>query len=147
MPGYGQLGMRELGGGINFVQVGNGAGTSQLRVAKSETGTGQIEFYSAGVRRLQVELATNENGAIRTYDSSGALVSTTTVVNGTGEWIFPGEIEIDGAFDHDGTTVGFYGTTPGTRQTVSGSRGSNAALASLLTALATIGLVTDSSSA
>lgn len=43
--------------------------------------------------------------------------------------------------------LGFYGTTPAPKQAVTGSRGGNAALASLLTKLATIGLVTDSSTA
>ena len=42
--------------------------------------------------------------------------------------------------------IGFYGTTKVAKQTVTGSRGSNAALASLLTALSNIGLITDSSS-
>jgi hypothetical protein len=41
--------------------------------------------------------------------------------------------------------VGLYGATPAVQQTVTGSRGGNAALASLLTALATMGLVVDSS--
>jgi hypothetical protein len=41
--------------------------------------------------------------------------------------------------------LGFYGTAPTAKPTVSGSRGGNAALASLITALAGIGLVTDSS--
>jgi hypothetical protein len=45
----------------------------------------------------------------------------------------------------NGTGIGFYGTTPAARQTVGGSRRSNNALASLLTALAKLGLVTDSS--
>ena len=58
-----------------------------------------------------------------------------------------GEVEINGALNHDGTTVGFYNTTPVVKPTVSGSRGGNAALASLLTALASMGLITDSSSA
>lgn len=44
-------------------------------------------------------------------------------------------------------TLGFYNTTPVAKQTVSGSRGGNAALASLLTALASYGLVTDSTTA
>lgn len=57
------------------------------------------------------------------------------------------EIEIDGALNHDGTTVGFYGTAPQTKQTVSGAKGGNAALGSLMTALSTIGLVTDSTTA
>ena len=42
--------------------------------------------------------------------------------------------------------IGFYGATPVTRPTVTGSRGGNAALASLLTQLANLGLITDSSS-
>lgn len=43
-------------------------------------------------------------------------------------------------------TVAWNGETPLARQTVTGSRGGNAALASLLTALAAYGLITDSSS-
>lgn len=42
--------------------------------------------------------------------------------------------------------IGFFGGTPGAKPTVSGSRGSNAALADLLTELATLGLITDSTS-
>jgi hypothetical protein len=43
--------------------------------------------------------------------------------------------------------LAFYGTNPAAKPTVTGSRGGNAALASLLTALAGLGLLTDSSSA
>lgn len=43
--------------------------------------------------------------------------------------------------------VGFYGATAVTKPTVTGSRGGNAALASLLTQLATLGLITDSTTA
>lgn len=42
--------------------------------------------------------------------------------------------------------LGFYGSAAVAKQTVTGSRGANAALASLLTALATLGLIVDSSS-
>jgi hypothetical protein len=52
-----------------------------------------------------------------------------------------------GAIAHTGTKIGFYSATPATKPTVSGSRGGNAALADLLTELATLGLITDSSSA
>lgn len=41
--------------------------------------------------------------------------------------------------------VSFYGATPQIKQTVTGAKGGNAALASLLTALADYGLITDSS--
>jgi hypothetical protein len=43
--------------------------------------------------------------------------------------------------------MGFYGATPVVRPSVTGSRGGNAALASLLTQLAALGLVADSTSA
>jgi hypothetical protein len=43
--------------------------------------------------------------------------------------------------------VGFYGTTPIAKPTITGSRGGNAALASLMTALAAFGIVTDSTTA
>lgn len=42
--------------------------------------------------------------------------------------------------------LGFYGNLASARPTVTGSRGGNAALASLLTQLATLGLITDSTS-
>lgn len=44
-------------------------------------------------------------------------------------------------------TMGFYGANAVVKQTVTGSRGGNAALASLLTALANTGLITDSTTA
>jgi hypothetical protein len=40
--------------------------------------------------------------------------------------------------------IGFFGVTPTAKPTVSGSRGGNAALASLCTALANLGLITNS---
>ena len=45
------------------------------------------------------------------------------------------------------STLGFFENAGATKQTVTGSRGGNAALASLLTALAAYGLLTDSSTA
>lgn len=44
-----------------------------------------------------------------------------------------------------GGVLGFFDATPAIKQTVTGSRGANAALASLLTALSNLGLITDSS--
>lgn len=45
------------------------------------------------------------------------------------------------------TGIGFYGTTGTAQQNITGSRGANAALADLLTKLATIGLITDGTTA
>lgn len=55
-------------------------------------------------------------------------------------------IEFSNGFMTNGD-VGFYGTTPVAKQTVTGSRGGNAALASLLTALANYGIITNSTTA
>ena len=58
-----------------------------------------------------------------------------------------GAIKLDVSGSSRFQTVGFNNTTPIAKPTVTGAKGSNAALASLLTALAAYGLVTDSSSA
>ena len=46
-----------------------------------------------------------------------------------------------------GGKLGFYGAAEVVKQDVAGSRGGNAALANLLTALATEGVITDSTTA
>jgi hypothetical protein len=61
-----------------------------------------------------------------------------------------GAITYGGGSGHSSTKfvnvdTGFFGATPVAKPTVTGSRGSNAALASALTALANLGLITDSS--
>jgi hypothetical protein len=68
-------------------------------------------------------------------DSAGVVVVQTGGTNG---------VQIGSTFTDK---VGFWGHAPAVVQTVTGSRGGNAALASLLTALANVGIVIDSSSA
>jgi len=50
-------------------------------------------------------------------------------------------------FAIDATGIGFYNTTPAAKPTITGTRSGNAALADLLTDLATLGLITDSTTA
>ena len=57
------------------------------------------------------------------------------------------ELQLLADVAHTGGKFGAYSTTPVVRPTVTGSRAGNAALASLLTALAGIGWIIDSSSA
>ena len=54
---------------------------------------------------------------------------------------------MNGALRVDLGSIGFYGTSPVGKPTVTGSRAGNAALASLLTGLAAQGLITDSTTA
>ena len=49
-----------------------------------------------------------------------------------------GDVEIDGALNHDGTTAGFYGTTPVTKPSIT-----TANAAQIFAALVALGLVSD----
>ena len=55
-------------------------------------------------------------------------------------------LHVSGTFRHLGTSLSFYNATSITKPTVTGFKGANAALTSLLTALVNLGLITDSSS-
>ncbi|MER6147968.1 N-acetylmuramoyl-L-alanine amidase [Streptomyces hirsutus] len=63
------------------------------------------------------------------------------------EWTTDDSVVIALALRHLGTTLGFYGAAAATKPTVTGSTGGNAALTSLLSALATLGLITNSTTA
>ena len=98
---------------------------------------------SAGIRFRQDGAISGENcpGSVTlvSRNSSGnALDCVVCRASGT--------TEIKLALAHQGSTLGFYNTTPTTKPTITGSRGDNAALADLLTKLAGLGLLTDSTS-
>lgn len=73
-------------------------------------------------------------------DAGGSNLTPLTITRSSGLVSINNGLKVAG-------NVGFYNATPVAKPTVSGSRGGNAALASLLTALASQGLVTDSSTA
>lgn len=79
---------------------------------------------------------------MKNYFAGSVLVGTTTDGMTAG-----GSVAIAQDLAHRGSKLGMFNTSPTTKQTVTGSRGGNAALASLLSALAAYGLITDSSSA
>jgi hypothetical protein len=82
------------------------------------------------------------SGTAINYLAGNLLLGTTTDGMTAG-----GSLAVAKDLAHRGTKVGFYNTAPAAKPAVTGSRGGNAALASLLTALAGLGLVTDSTSA
>lgn len=110
-------------------------------------GYGTSEF--ASVNRVRINMNASENW---TDSAQGTEIRFFVTANGGTTTALglalhnDGRLEIEGSLDHDGSAVGFYGTAPASKPTVTGSRGGNAALASLLTGLASLGLVTDSSS-
>lgn len=75
-------------------------------------------------------------------DSSGNAL----LIGGTGATLFA--LRTPTSTSHNiqilGDQIGFYGATPFSKQTITGAKGGNTALASLLTALVNLGLITDS---
>ena len=103
-----------------------------------------MSFETAGSVRVRFGLDnaaegggnTGSNWVVATYDNTGApLGNALSIARATGSVTFVHGISAWNA------------TPPASKPTVSGAKGSNAALASLLTALAAYGLVTDSTTA
>lgn len=127
--------------------------TTEMCLIGYQTGLGLVirNQTHGGSITMSVEDASGnvETGLVITPDAGVTLsfANSVTLETVSGGAKTTGAHQITGNLDHDGSNVGFYNTAPAAQQTVTGSRGGNAALASLLTALATIGLITDSSSA
>lgn len=109
-----------------------------------EPATGPTYIY--GIRSRIAAEAQRWNlyvdGTATNYLAGNLLVGTTTDGMTAG-----GSLAIAKDLAHRGTLVGFFNTAPAAKPTITGSRGGNTALASLLTALATLGLITDNTSA
>lgn len=73
------------------------------------------------------------------WECQDTLLSLVTAPSGTNQ-------TITRLLQANNTGLGFFGTAPVAKPTVTGSRSANAALASLITQLAALGLITDSSS-
>ena len=121
--------------GSGYLSVGaNAAGVGSFRAANG------FQFYacsSAGTPRVLFELA-NLSASRFTLDIAGTAAGVAGVrIFGNGAVILE--------TSSNSTALGFFGTAPVTKPAVAGSRGGNAALASLLTSLANLGLVTDGS--
>jgi len=80
-------------------------------------------------------------------DGAVTITGYTTIAGGqaNGAWAVFGDLRHLG--DPVAQKVSFWGATPVSKPTASGSRGGNAALASTLSALAALGLITDGTSA
>jgi hypothetical protein len=133
---------------INIQQSGTGgfafgAGTASIS-AGAATFAGTVA--SAGANILQAGNATGTNNVIRFTPTAAAGVPSIATIG------VDTNVQLDIICQGTGgirlrSPVGFNNTTPIAKPTVSGAKGSNAALASLMTALAAYGLVVDSTTA
>jgi len=89
-----------------------------------------IEALSAGVTNIGIRLAKANTYTIQLSDTGGTAAggitfgtdtnlyrSAANVLKTDDKLLVTGELELDGALNHDGTTVGFYGTAPATQST------------------------------
>ncbi|GGQ48878.1 hypothetical protein [Streptomyces asoensis] len=86
------------------------------------------------------------NGTLEAGPGSGAR-DTNLRRSAANEWTTDDALIVALMFRHMGTTLGFFGAAAVAKPTVTGSRGGNAALGSLISALASLGLITDGTSA
>jgi parallel beta-helix repeat protein len=119
----------------NVRVVGNTAsdtrgGSAQQRrgISVESSATGVVVAFNTATGNLDADIVMDDTTGI-TYGNITDLSQTNYLPLGDAN-----------------SLVGFYGATPAAKPTVTGSRGGNAALASLLTQLAGLGLITDSSS-
>lgn len=114
----------------------------QLQVLSGSAGTSA--FIALGRAAAESEIAVN-NGSNPAF--SGTVAGDVEMFTTTGKIRIGGGIGTSAAIAVGNNTLGFHGAAPVAKATISGSRGGNAALASLLTTLATKGLITDGTTA
>lgn len=126
-----------FGANLGFLNAGGGLDGLLLRSVK--TGAPLI-------------FATEATNRARFLGGGQLLLNKTTLTNAgqlevSGKIFASGELEIDGDINFNGANIGVHGATPVPQATITGSRAANAALASLLTSLATRGDIIDSTTA
>jgi len=122
---------------INTMYLGKGVQTGTAPTATTISATeGTGTNIGGGILNIRGGVGTGNStpGALR-------LQSATAGASGTAKQTAVTRIEVNG------TGIGFFTAAPVAKQTITGSRAGNAALASLLTALNTMGFVTNSTSA
>jgi hypothetical protein len=116
--------------GADFLEVGSGRTVAGNVLIDLTSETGSPDYNSRIIRysgaNSQLDIINTGTGIIRIAPNSAAAGSALSVGNGV---------------------LGFFGVTAVAKPTITGSRGGNAALASLLTGGATLGLWTDSTTA
>ena len=125
------------------------AGTTTIGVVRVESSDNtkrllDLRVTGDGVARLKVDMSAGSGSGTLTF-GNGTTADVNLYRSATTTLKTDNSFHVGAALSHLGSTLGFYGTAPAVKPTVTGSRGSNDALASLLTALAGLGLLTDSS--
>ncbi len=135
-------GLKTFVPGIRLGSSGIPGVTLRISAAAGSSRAIQLETDSSARWQIRADGASESGGNSGSNliieprsDSGASLGAILTLIRATG------------GLRHEDKPLGFYGATPTAKPSVTGSRGGNAALASLITALALLGLVTDNSTA
>lgn len=124
-------------GGSVRILGGNGADGGDVEISGGEGTASNGEVVISGA-------SGGDTGADVTLSGGNGAVTNGNVLVEAGRGVgTPGNVRIASVDDE----LGFYGGSTTQKPTVTGSRGGNAALASLLTSLAALGLITDDTTA
>lgn len=126
----------------NTLQIdGNDAAAPRSLVVAVDDGyAAEVRFNSGGVGAFVMSKTVDGELAFDRY-VDGDFAGRSIILDRD-----TGVVSLTEGLAHSGP-VGFFGATPTTKPTITGSRGGNAALASLLTQLAALGLITNSTTA
>lgn len=119
------------------IGVAPGSITSPAVQITSDSTTG---FYAPGAGQLTF-LCSGAN--VLSLSTSAVAIPTGVALTLNGAVAANGNVQLAGA----SSTLGFYGSAGTTKPTVTGAKGGDAALGSLISALAALGLITDATSA
>jgi hypothetical protein len=123
------------------LQSGDTIASLSARAWTSGTTFTQSGFFRFQAAENHSSTATGSSFILQVCANGGTTLATALTLDQDRKMTVPG------AFAHTGSTFGVLNTAPATKQTVTGSRGGNAALASLLAGLVAYGLITDSTTA
>lgn len=142
----GQVNLTAAGSDTNVVLALRSKGTDPIYLQPNSLTTLRLESVASQVNHWFAYGGATGNGP--TLAALGTDTNSSANIQGRGT----GGVRLkDGAgankVEVNTTGIGFHATAPVAKPTVTGSRGGNAALASLLTALANYGLITDSTTA
>lgn len=131
----------------SYMPFANAAGAliGELEAPTITEGTGAIQFVAGGDDAGQLNAFLNGTDIGFAFVGPNAGINVFLVYENAATDVFM-QLSVDD-LRFNGQKIRFFGNTAGTTQpTVTGSRAGNAALASLLTALAAMGLIVDGSS-
>ncbi|MET4683269.1 hypothetical protein [Brevundimonas faecalis] len=164
---------RHTPNGVNYMVVQNattGSGPLLSFIGSDADVHGVVQTKGAGILSFRTQGGASEGLRVAGPTTAAATnyISATAVVSGGNPYLIAAGTDANAGIDirakggganrlisGDGTSkvavnntgLGFFATAPAAKPVVTGSRGGNAALASLLAGLAALGLITDSTTA